>query len=286
MDMAMAPKNYREFFTNLEHLVKEGKVPLSRIDAAVARILRVKFAMGLMDKNKSPLADRSLHKFFGCDEHRQLARRAVRESLVLLKNDRNMLPLSKNLDRIHVAGKNADDIGNQCGGWTITWQGQSGDTTTGGTTILQAVKQAVSENTEVTFSKDGSGAQGASVGIVVIGETPYAEGLGDVNVPEISDEDIEAVHNMKNAGIGVVVILISGRPMLINDVLDLADGFIAAWLPGTQGQGVTDVILGDYNPTGRLSFTWPRSISQYPTNTSNANYNPLFEYSFGLSYEK
>jgi alpha-D-xyloside xylohydrolase len=286
MDMAMAPRNYRKFFTSIEQLVNEGKVPLSRIDDAVTRILRVKFAMGLMDKNKSPLADRSLHKFFGCDEHRLLARRAVRKSLVLLKNNENILPLAKNLDRIHVAGKNADDIGNQCGGWTITWQGRSGSTTTGGTTILQAIKEAVSENTKVTFSKDGTGADGANVGIVVIGETPYAEGLGDVKIPEISDEDLTTVRNMKNAGIGVVVILISGRPMLINDVLDLADGFIAAWLPGTQGRGVTDVIFGDYNPTGRLSFTWPRSALQYPTNTTDPNYNPLFDFGFGLSYEK
>jgi beta-glucosidase len=242
--------------------------------------------MGLMDKNKSPLADRNLHKRFGCDEHRILARQAVRKSLVLLKNNENILPLSKNLDRIHVAGKNADDIGNQCGGWTITWQGRSGNITTGGTTILQAIKEAVSENTKVTFAKDGTGADGANVGIVVIGETPYAEGRGDVNVPEISDQDLEAVRNMKNAGIGVVVILISGRPMIINEILDLADGFIAAWLPGTQGRGVTDVIFGDYNPTGRLSFSWPRSASQYPTNTADADYNPLFEYSFGLSYKK
>ncbi len=286
MDMAMAPRNYRDFFTSLEQLVNEGKVPLSRIDDAVTRILRVKFAMGLMDKNKSPLADRSLYKFFGCDEHRLLARRAVRESLVLLKNDNNILPLSKNLARIHVAGKNADDIGNQCGGWTITWQGRSGNITTGGITILQAIKEAVSDNTQVTFSKDGSGADDANVGIVIIGETPYAEGLGDVKVPEISNGDIEAVRNMKNAGLDVVVILISGRPMLINDVLDLSDALLAAWLPGTQGQGVADVIFGDYNPTGRLSFTWPRSALQYPTNTADSNYNPLFKYGFGLSYEK
>jgi beta-glucosidase len=286
MDMAMISSRYREFIADLRQLVEENKVPLSRIDDAVTRILRVKFAMGLMDKNKSSLADRSLHKFFGCDEHRTLARQAVRESLVLLKNNENVLPLSKNLKRIHVAGKNADDIGNQCGGWTITWQGQSGNITTGGTTILQAVKKAVSQNTKVTFSIDGSDANGADVGIVVIGETPYAEGLGDVNIPEISNEDVVAVRNMKNAGLKVVVILVSGRPMLINEILDLADALIAAWLPGTEGQGVADVIFGDYNPTGRLSFSWPRNASQYPTNTADPNYDPLFPYFFGLSYKQ
>jgi beta-glucosidase len=239
-----------------------------------------------MDKNKSPLADRNLHKLFGCDEHRILARQAVRESIVLLKNNNNLLPLSKNLGCIHVAGNNAVDLGNQCGGWTITWQGQSGNITTGGTTILQAVKQAVSQNTKVIFSIDGSDANGADVGIVVIGETPYAEGLGDVNVPEISAQDVEAIRNVKSAGVPLVVVLISGRPMLINEILDLADAILAAWLPGTEGRGVTDVIFGDYNPTGRLSFSWPRNASQYPTNTADPNYNPLFPYSFGLSYKK
>lgn len=284
MDMAMEPTNYRRYFKYLKELVAEGVVPMSRIDDAVRRILRVKFAMGLMDPDYDYRADRTLQKEIGSARHRAVARRAVRQSLVLLKNKQKTLPLSKTLSRIHVGGRNADDIGNQCGGWTIDWQGQSGPVTTGGTTVLEAVKQAVSENTEVTFSKDGTGAEGADVGVVVIGETPYAEGSGDDPDLALAQEDIRAVANMKKAGIPVVVILFSGRPMIINDTLQQADAFIAAWLPGTEGQGITDVLFGDYKPTGKLSLTWPKSASQIPINVGDSNYDPLFPYGYGLSY--
>jgi beta-glucosidase len=284
MDMAMEPTNYRQFFKYLKELVAEGVVPMSRIDDAVRRILRVKFAMGLMDPGYDYRADRTLQKEIGSARHRAAARRAVRQSLVLLKNEQRTLPLAKTLSRIHVGGKSADNIGNQCGGWTIDWQGKSGPVTTGGTTVLQAVKQAVSENTEVTFSKDGTGAEGADVGIVVIGETPYAEGNGDDPDLALAQEDIRAVANMKKAGIPVVVILFSGRPMIINDTLQQADAFIAAWLPGTEGQGITDVLFGDYKPTGKLSLTWPKSASQIPINVGDSNYDPLFPYGYGLSY--
>src|SRR2546425_8691816 len=264
MDMVMVPQRYREFFETLKGLVKDGKVPMSRIDDAVTRILRVKSAMGLLDKNRSQLADRKLWKSFGSPEHRQVARELVRQSIVLLKNDHNTLPLSKQAARIHVGGKSADDLGNQCGGWTITWQGRSGDVTPGGTTILSAIKKAASKNTEVTFAKDGTGAAGANIGVVVIGETPYAEGRGDRTDLSLAKEDIEAVDNMKKAGIPVVVILLSGRPMMINEILDRSDAFIAAWLPGTEGQGVADVLFADYKPTGKLSTSWPRSMFQIP----------------------
>jgi beta-glucosidase len=152
MDMVMVPDRYQEFIAALKALVNEGKVPVSRIDDAVTRILRVKFAMGLMDKGRSPLADKKLQKSFGSSEHRQVARECVRQSLVLLKNESRALPISKQAARVHVGGKNADDIGNQCGGWTITWQGKSGATTPGGTTILKAIEQTVSRSTKVTFS--------------------------------------------------------------------------------------------------------------------------------------
>ena len=284
MDMGMIPSKYQEFSTFLKELVEEGVVPMSRIDNAVTRILRVKFAMGLFDKDRSPLADRSLQKTFGSAEHRKVARQAVRESLVMLKNENKTLPISKKLSRIHVAGKNADNIGNQCGGWTIDWQGKSGDVTTGGTTILTAIKNTVSKNTNITFSVDGKGAAGADVGIVVVGETPYAEGNGDSNDLSLDREDLTAINNLREAGIPVVVILISGRPMIIGNFLDDVDAFIAAWLPGTEGQGVADVLFGDYKPTGKLSFTWPRSMSQVPINIGDAEYDPLFEYGFGLSY--
>jgi beta-glucosidase len=284
MDMAMVPTKYREYFTLLKELVNEGRVPMSRIDDAVKRILRVKFAMGLMDKKRSQLADRSLHQPFGSTAHRRVARECVRQSLVLLKNSKKTLPLSKKLARIHVGGKTADDIGNQCGGWTIDWQGKSGDVTTDGTTILKAIQNTVSPTTKVTFSKDGTGAEGAQVGIVVVGETPYAEGTGDREDLSLAPEDVAAIDNMKKAGIPVVVLLVSGRPMIINESLDKADAFIAAWLPGTEGQGVADVLFGDYKPTGKLSVSWPRSMAQLPINVGDKKYDPLFKYGFGLTY--
>lgn len=284
MDMVMVPIQYREFITALKQLVKEGKVPASRIDDAVTRILRVKAAMGLLDKNPSVLADRNRWKTFGSPEHRGVAREAVRQSLVLLKNDKKTLPLSKQAARIHVAGKNADDIGNQCGGWTIRWQGKSGEVTPGGTTILAAIRNAVSLNTKVTYSADGSGAQGASVGVVVVGEIPYAEGRGDRADLSLGPEDVQAIENVKRAGIPVVVILVSGRPLIINDPLAKSDAFLAAWLPGTEGAGVTDVLFGDYKPTGKLSYSWPRSMDQVTVHQGDPGYAPLFPYGFGLSY--
>jgi len=286
MDMFMVPQRYRQFITALTELVKEGKVPQPRIDDAVRRILRVKFAMGLMDKSHSPLADRNLWKTFGSPEHRTVARQAVRESLVLLKNQNKALPISKKLARIHVAGKSADDIGNQCGGWTLRWQGRSGDVTPGGTTILKAIQNTASKDTKVTFSKDGTGAEGANVGIVVVGEQPYAEGMGDRNDLKLAQEDVDAINSVRKAGIPVVVVLLSGRPMVITDLLDDVNAFVAAWLPGTEGQGVADVLFGDYKPTGKLSFSWPRTNEQLPLNINQPKdkYDPLFKFGYGLSY--
>jgi len=284
MDMFMVPDKYRELYALLLELVKENKVPLARIDDAVTRIMRVKFAAGLMDKNRSHLADRRLHRSFGSAAHQRVARECVRQSLVLLKNERRALPLSKRLGRVHVGGRSADDLGNQCGGWTISWQGESGEVTTGGTTILKAVRQAVSPRTKVTYSKDGTGAEGADVGLVVIGETPYAEMLGDRTDLRLAAEDVAAVENMKRAGLPVVAVLLSGRPMIVGDVLDRCDAFVAAWLPGTEGQGVADVLFGDHRPTGKLSFSWPRSMSDIPVNVGDRPYDPLFKYGFGLTY--
>ena len=284
MDMAMEPTKYREFFSNLVELVNEGTVPMSRIDDAVRRILRVKFAMGMMEPGYDLKASAKLQKEFGSNEHRKVARQAVRESLVLLKNENKTLPLSKNVSRIHLAGKSADNIGNQCGGWTIHWQGASGDVTTGGTTLMQAVKETVSKDTKVTYSEDGKDAAGADVGLVVIGETPYAEGCGDRTSLLISTEDYAVIDNLKKQGVPVVVILYSGRPMIINKELEDSDAFVAAWLPGTEGLGITDVLFGDYKPTGKLAFTWPASMSQVQHDCDDKDSEPLFKYGFGLSY--
>ena len=284
MDMFMVPNTYRELFNHLLDLVKEKRVPLTRIDDAVTRILRVKSAMGLLDEKPALVADRKLHSSFGSAEHRAVARECVRGSLVLLKNEKRALPIAKHVSRIHVAGKSADDIGNQCGGWTVSWQGNSGTVMTGGTTILKAIEASVSPQTKVTFTKDGSGASGADIGIVVIGETPYAEMIGDRKDLTIADEDVAAVEAVKQAGIPVVVVLLSGRPMIIDKVLDKADAFVAAWLPGTEGRGVTDVLFGDYNFYGKLSHSWPRSMDEIPINAGDANYDPLFPYGYGLQY--
>jgi beta-glucosidase len=283
MDMVMVPEKYKEFYATLKDLAEKGEVPMSRIDDAVLRILRVKFAMGLMDGGRSQLADRSLQTRFGSPAHREVARRAVRQSLVLLKNDKKTLPLSKTAKRIVVAGKNADDIGNQCGGWTIDWQGKSGPVMPGGTTILAALK-AAAKSGEVTFSRDGAGAAGADVGVVVVGEKPYAEFFGDREDLALDKEDLAAIANVKKAGVPVVVVVVSGRPLILGEALTQADALVAAWLPGTEGQGVADVLFGDYRPTGKLSFTWPRAMAQIPINVGDAAYDPQFPYGFGLNY--
>lgn len=279
VDMVMVPIRYQYFIAELKKLVVAGDIPMPRIDDAVRRILRVKMQMGLFEH---PYTDRTLTPLVGSAAHRAVARECVRKSLVLLKNADSLLPLKKSLTRIHVAGKNADDIGNQCGGWTISWQGSSGAITTG-TTVLQAVKAAVSSGTTVTYSAAGGGAAGADVGIVVIGETPYAEGAGDNNALTLSSADESAVAAMKSAGIPVVVVLISGRPLLINSILTQADAVVAAWLPGTEGAGITDVLFGDHPFTGTLPHSWPRNIQQVPVNVGDAVYDPLFPYGFGLT---
>jgi len=268
MDMVMVPDHYREFIKNLKELANDGTVPMSRIDDAVTRILRVKFAMRLMPDRFDPSASSGASLgvkpapppssfAFGTPEHRAVARQAVRESLVLLKNENHTLPLNKSA-KIHVAGKSADDLGNQCGGWTITWQGKSSDTLPGGTSILGALHKA-----GATVATEG-----ANVGLVVIGETPYAEGNGDRADLQLSSDDIAAVKKMKSTGVPVVVIVISGRPLILDPILNDADAIVAAWLPGTEGDGITDVLLGAYKPVGKLPFTWPSQ----------------FKYGYGLTY--
>jgi beta-glucosidase len=283
MDMVMVPDRYQLFFNTLKELVEEGTIPMERIDDAVRRILRVKFAAGLFDEGWSPMADRSLEARFGSDEHRAVARQAVRESLVLLKNDGDVLPLAKDAGRIHVGGPGADDIGMQSGGWTIDWQGKMGAITEG-TTILTAIEKAVSGGTEVTHSADGTGAEGADVVVVVVGERPYAEMHGDDLVLELSDDDRAVVANAAAAGVPVVTLLVSGRPLIVPEIFAASDAVMAVWLPGTEGDGIADVLFGDYAPTGKLSFTWPRSADQHPINAGDEEYDPLFPFGYGLSW--
>jgi beta-glucosidase len=283
MDMVMLPERHARFISTLKAVVADGRVPVARVDDAVRRILRVKFAMGLMTAGWTPQIDPRAKAAFGSAEHRVVARECVRQSLVLLKNGNKTLPLAKQAARIHVGGKNADDLGNQCGGWTIEWQGRGGNVTTG-TTILAAIRSAVSKSTSVTFSRDGSGAAGADAGVVVVGETPYAEGKGDRADLALAQEDADAIDRMKSAGIPVVLVVVSGRPVILGDALDKADALVAAWLPGSEGAGVADVLFGDYKPTGKLSMAWPRTMAQIPSHPGDAKYDPLFPYGFGLTY--
>jgi beta-glucosidase len=288
LDMIMIPNgpgqknNYVDFIGLLKELVAEGKVPQARIDDAVGRILRIKLKTKLFDH---PLTDSSLTESVGCDEHRQVARECVRQSLVLLKNDKQALPLSPKARRLHVAGKAADDLGIQCGGWTIDWQGRTGKATRGGTTILAAIRRSVASGTEVTFSPEGTGAKAADAAIVVIGELPYAESFGDRKDLSLAPGDLALVKKVKEAGVPLITVLLSGRPLIVGPALAASDAFVVAWLPGTEGQGVADVLFGVCKPKGKLPHTWPRSMAQVPCNVGDRiRGKPLFPYGFGLGY--
>lgn len=286
LDMAMVPNgpgqanNYLEFITKLTELVNEGVVPMMRIDDAVRRILRVKFEMGLFDAKP---VDPALTAAIGSAEHRAVARECVRESLVLLKNERAALPIAKNLKRIHVVGKAANDLGIQCGGWTISWQGETGKVTSGGTTILEAIKQSVDSETKVSYAEKGAGGEGADVVIAVIGELPYAEMKGDRKDLKLAAEDAILIKKAKSIGAPVITVVLSGRPLILGEAFDASDAVVAAWLPGTEGLGVTDVLFGDFKPTGKLPRAWPKDEA---ISTGSAGATPsTFPFGFGLSYE-
>lgn len=291
IDMVMVPgdtiwggEHYKKFIKLLKESIEEESISMDRINDAVRRILKVKFEIDLFNH---PKADLSLIDKVGSKEHRLLAREAVRKSLVLLKNKNNILPLSKSYKKIHVAGKGADDIGIQCGGWSIEWQGKEGRITEG-TTIFQGILEhfnssTSNKNTQITYSSDGTGAEGADVAILVLSEKPYAEWFGDDNQLQLSEENKKLISNLKGTNIPIITVLISGRPLIINDELNDSDAFIAAWLPGTEGGGISDILFGDYSPTGKLSYTWPNSVDQIPINMNDYR-KPLFPYGFGLTY--
>ncbi|NEB76342.1 glycosyl hydrolase [Streptomyces sp. SID14478] len=280
VDMVMAPYAYKDFRDGLVAEAKAGRVTERRIDDAVSRILTQKFRLGLFEK---PYADTSRIGDIGSSAHRAVARQAAAESQVLLKNSGNVLPLKKS-QKVYVAGSNADDLGNQTGGWTITWQGESGKHTDG-TTILQAMRKA-SPGTAVSYSEDASApTAGYDVGVVVVGETPYAEGVGDVgngNDLELTAADKAAVDKVCGA-MKCVVLTVSGRPQLIGDRLGEVDGLVASWLPGTEGDGVADVLYGRRPFTGQLPVTWPKSQAQLPINVGDSSYDPQFPYGYGLT---
>ncbi|MBJ6362662.1 carbohydrate-binding protein [Paenibacillus sp. MAHUQ-46] len=283
VDMLMLTGDWKNALAHIISLVKEKAITEERLDDAVTRILRVKFDSGVFEYPKS---DGDLAPFFGAENHRKLASQAVSESLVLLKNDEvNGSPILSQLGdakRIFVAGKNADNIGNQSGGWSITWQGKSGNITTGGTTILQGIKDKVGAN-NVTFNLHGRGAAGHDVAIAVLGETPYAESAGDRSELGLDMADLATLQNVRASGVPTIVILVSGRPLLIADQLKDMDALIAAWLPGTEGQGVADVLFGNHDFTGKNPIRWPFSITHdYPIKNSSSS-NLLFDTGYGLT---
>ena len=283
LDMIMIPNgpgkanNYVEFIRDLKSLVADGKVPPSRIDDAVRRILQVKFQLGLFE---STATDPQLTASVGSPAHHAVARECVRESLVLLKNENHLLPLSKKIKRLAVVGAAADDLGMQCGGWTIDWQGRKGEVTHGGTTILAAIRQAVLPGTQITFSPDASELKKSDAIIAVIGESPYAETKGDRKDLNLSAADAALIAKARASGAPVVTILFSGRPLVLNSALADSDAFVAAWLPGTEGLGVTDVLFGDYKFTGKLPRLWPADGALAVS--TDMSESPLFPFGYGL----
>jgi beta-glucosidase len=282
IDMNMIPGNYRLFIDNLSTAVDNGDVPEERIDDAARRILRAKFALGLFE---NPYGDDALPARVGTDEHRAVAREAVAKSQVLLKNEDGLLPLPLDLPELYVAGGHADDIGLQSGGWTIEWQGGVGDITEG-ITILDGIETTVSPDTNVIYDRSGRFGEVElgedAVCVAVVGEQPYAEGKGDRGNPALSSSDQQLVEGMRGRCERLAVIIVSGRPLIVTDLVDDWDALVAAWLPGTEGNGVADVLFGLAPFTGTLSYTWPRNIDQLPVGAGADGGEPLFPYGFGL----
>lgn len=301
IDMFMEPYSgsstgYPQFISTLTGLVNAGEVPMARIDDAVSRILAAKFDLGLFEH---PMTDRRHIKEIGSKEHHRVARQAAAESQVLLRNEDDTLPLSRRQEEVYVAGSNADNIGNQAGGWTLTWQGGSTNVIPG-TTILDGIEDV--SHGHVTYSEQATTPiPSGAAGVVVVGETPYAEGFGDVggpqwaydpgdhNVPrqpqtmQLSAADTTAIQTVCAQAATCTVLVVSGRPMIIPpELLGQIDALVASWLPGSEGSGVADVLFGQRPFTGKLPVTWPRSLDQEPINVGDASYDPLYPYGFGL----
>jgi beta-glucosidase len=294
IDMMMEPNAYQSFITTLLDEVGAGHVSMDRIDDAVRRILTKKFELGLFEH---PFTDRSDLAQVGSRAHHAVAREAAAQSQVLLKNDHHALPITGNKN-VYVAGSNADSMGNQAGGWTITWQGNSNNQIPG-TTILDGIRSEA--RGDVTYSQDASAPIGKNdVGIVVVGETPYSEGFGDVFGPrwgydpgetglrpvkdmQFSAADKAAVDKVCAQAAKCAVVVVSGRPLIIDPAqLNRMDSLVAAWLPGSEGAGVADTLFGRRPFTGRLPVSWPRTLDQEPINVGDANYDPLFPFGWGL----
>jgi beta-glucosidase len=295
IDMFMAADSWRALYRHTLAEVRNGVIPAARLDDAVRRILRVKMRAGVFTRGRPssrPLAGRT--ELFGSPEHRAVARQAVRESVVLLKNNQRLLPLRRDLN-VLVAGDAANDIGRQCGGWTISWEGD-GNTNAdfpGGSSIWDGIREAVEAGGgAATLSAGGRFTSRPDVAIVVFGEKPYAETRGDRSTLEFESargRPLRILRSLKAAGVPVVSVFLSGRPLWVNRELDASDAFVAAWLPGSEGRGVADVLFRAadgaiaHDFTGRLPYSWPRRPDQTPLNVGDQGYDPLFAYGFGLS---
>ena len=287
LDIFNAPQDWKALYTSLVHEVKDGTIPQARLDDAVRRILRVKLRMGVFDEpapNKRP----GTYQPIGTTTHRAVARQAVRESLVLLKND-GVLPIKPNAT-VLIAGDGADNIAMQAGGWTLSWQGADNGPNDfpGATSIYGGLKPQIdAAGGQALLSLDGTSAQKTDVALVVFGETPYAEFMGDqrdVALHHDNEESLELIRKLKARGIPVIAVMLSGRALYVNPQINAADAFVEAWLPGSEGEGVADVLTGKYDFTGKLSFSWPKTPDQTPLNIGDATYDPQFAFGFGLSY--
>ena len=281
IDMAMLPYDYRSFIRHVERAVEVGDIPLERIDDAVRRILRAKFALGLFDTRATEDSG-----VVGSLEHRAVAREAVRKSLVLLKNN-SALPITNEVKTIYVVGSAADNVGMQAGGWTVDWQGVNGNVLPGATSILKGILEVAGPETRVEYDAAGvfDSAVIADIGIAVVGEAPYAEGWGDSAYPALTAADLAAIENVRTVSKQVVVVIISGRPLFITEELGSWDAVVAAWLPGSEGAGVADTLFGRYSFTGTLPLAWPRFVEQLPISTSGETANGssvLFPRGYGL----
>ncbi len=281
IDMNMVPYDARKFIAVLDKAVAAKEISMNRIDDSVRRILRVKFEMGLFE---APLANRALASSVRSPEHLALAREAVAKSQVVLKNS-GVLPLKKTASRLYVAGNAADDIGIQCGGWTLEWQGKTGKITDGTTILAGIAEKLPAQAVEYEAYGRFTNADKNAVCVVVLGETPYAEGVGDSATLALNPGQMGILERVKEQFKNVVVVLVSGRPLVLDGATDNVSALISASLPGTEGAGVADILFGDVKPTGKLSFAWPKTVDQLPLDRIIAGAeNPLFPAGFGLTY--
>lgn len=298
VDLVMAPDTWRGFYDSTLAQVRSGEISMARLDEAVARVLRVKLRAGLFEigrPSSRPYAQR--WELLGAPAHRAVARQAVRQSMVLLKNEDQILPLSPRT-RVLVAGDGADDIGKQSGGWTISWLGD-GNTRAdfpNGQSIFEAIRERVTvAGGEAVLSVDGAFTRRPDAAIVVFGENPYAEYHGDIQTLDYQPDDphdLRLIERLRAQGVPVIALFLSGRPLYVTPEINASNAFIAAFLPGTEGGGVADLLFRDasgavgYDFSGRLSFSWPRAPDQTSLNIGDANYDPLFAFGYGLSYRE